>query len=149
MANPPLNAEEILNTSLWWTTRFVGENFGFTKLRAHTLALRGMQCLRDLCQEDSMTPRPWGELQPAFNLRDDERPLIDRYYNNIPRAWSGLFHETSALPLPNKWLGLFRAAITEDPFLVFQVTDSFHPSLLPASLVVTIHVGHPRFSIGG
>lgn len=47
-AKPPTTFEEIQNTQLWWTTHFLGNNFGFTLQRVRQLTHKGLQCLRDL-----------------------------------------------------------------------------------------------------
>lgn len=94
-ATPPVNADEIQNTNLWWTTQFLGDNFGFTKQRARTLAHRGPQCLRDLWTDNSMIMRPWAELQQKFGMLETEKPLLERYQNRVPHEWSELFCQTA------------------------------------------------------
>lgn len=41
-AQPPTTFEEIQNTQLWWTTHFLGNNFGFTHQRARQLSHNGL-----------------------------------------------------------------------------------------------------------
>ncbi|KAG0596481.1 hypothetical protein M758_UG258500 [Ceratodon purpureus] len=64
----PTSFHEVLNVSLWWTTLFIGEAFGFSKARARPLAHCGLRCLCDLWQDGTMTLRPWADLQRAYGL---------------------------------------------------------------------------------
>jgi len=45
---PPKNPDEVLNTNLWWTTKYIGANFHFPIARARTLARVGLRYIKDV-----------------------------------------------------------------------------------------------------
>jgi len=45
---PSTNADEVLNTSIWWSTTFIGSNFNFSVDRVRILARSGLRTLGDL-----------------------------------------------------------------------------------------------------
>ena len=128
-ATSPKNANDVLNTSLWWTTRYVGVNFGFPPTRARVLAHKGLLSLRDLWEPHSMTPRPWPTLQRSYGLLDGERPLIDQYLAAVPREWADLYATTQGLAQPFDWLGVFVDELHVDPVLLLQATKEFCPCI--------------------
>lgn len=95
-----------------------------------------------------MTLKPWEDLQRSFNLRDEERPLVERYSSSVPQEWRDLFHQTATLALPNDWLGLFQDSQAADPFLVIQASEAFRPALGSGEHDLVIPAGYSRFSIG-
>lgn len=147
-ASPPSTFDEVLNTSLWWTTVFVGIGFGFSKQRGRQLAHRGLLCLRDLWLAGSMTLRPWPELQQAYGLTDAERQYVDRYQLNIPPEWVNLFHDSRLQAVAGDWLGVFPASLEDDPSVLFQASPEFKPMLPEVPTTLALPATCPRFIVG-
>ncbi|KAG0593412.1 hypothetical protein KC19_1G327900 [Ceratodon purpureus] len=147
-AVPPRNAEEIRNVHLWWTSHYIGENFGFPLPRARQLAHRGMHCLDDIYEADSFTLKPWALLQQQFGLVAHERPLVENFHSSIPLPWVDLYQQTETQAVEKDWLGLFPGELCVDPALVFRATDKFSPVLPPGDAVLDLPHETPYFTVG-
>lgn len=128
-ATPPATFEELQNTSLWWTSSYIGVNFGFPIRRARQLARKGMRCLRDLWTPSSTTPEAWPVLQQRFGLQDAEQPQVEQFFSNIPPAWLHMATSTQLQSKANEWLGVFTTADDEVPTVLLCTTSTFHPPL--------------------
>lgn len=147
-ATPPTNFKEIQNTNIWWTTQFLGHNFGFPQARARQLARKGLNSLRELWQEGSMALRPWEDLKLSFGFHDDEEGLVDHLQTLVPPEWITLGQATRSQATQGDWLGVFSAPEGLDPIIVFQSTDVFRPELSHQELGLTIPCSVPIFSVG-
>jgi len=79
----PTNTDEVLTTSLWWSTSFIEVNFNFSADRARELACLGLRTIGDLWNHDTSDFRTWEELAIIFPLSNIERHhwhfLINHY----------------------------------------------------------------------
>ncbi|KAG0571902.1 hypothetical protein KC19_VG052100 [Ceratodon purpureus] len=147
-AVPPRTFEEVQNTHLWWTTHFIGQNFGFSEARANQLAHSGLSCLQDLWEPGTTNLRPWPELCQAYGLHDAERAQIDSYQQSVPAEWLALRPGLQDLASPRDWLGVFDGDILEDPLILFQATPHFCPRLGPGGVPLHIPPEIPTFLLG-
>lgn len=76
----PQSAEEVLNTNLWWASKFIGGNFRFTMDRAREIARSGLATDRQLWNDETAELRSWEELVTQFQL--------DSHEQHFYRAWS-------------------------------------------------------------
>ena len=147
-ATPPTTFEEIQNTQLWWTTHFLGSNFGFTQFRARQLARRGLWCLRDLWIPGTMELQAWPVLKDRFNLREPERRLITQIHAQVPPAWRRLGQTTATQSIHGEWLGLFPREIEGDPWMIFRTSPAFCPALRPGPQFVFLPATVDLFKVG-
>ncbi|KAG0575769.1 hypothetical protein KC19_5G029800 [Ceratodon purpureus] len=147
-AVPPTSFEEVQNTSLWWTTTYVGHNFGFSEIRARQLAAHGLQCLRDLWEPESMTILPWEVLERRFHLREQDRPGLLLYQTHLPQSWRVLFTHARHSLTAGEWMGIFPHGPTEDPCILLQATDDFRPLLTEQETITAVPVGCPQYLLG-
>jgi len=65
---PPPNADEVLNTSIWWSNRFMGTNFNFTSDRACILARSGLCTLGDFWNDFDRVFHSWEFISIKYPL---------------------------------------------------------------------------------
>lgn len=148
VATPPKNANEVLNCSLWWTTHYLGDHFGFSIQRARTLSQRGLLSLRDLLDPSGRIPHQWPTVKASFPLLATEQPLIAMYVASIPPAWNSLLLQTADQACIDDRIGVFPEVAAEVPTLLFQATEAFRPPLSQIVVSVSIPTDLPRFSVG-
>ncbi|KAG0623283.1 hypothetical protein M758_3G162400 [Ceratodon purpureus] len=147
-AVPPQNFEEVQNTHLWWTTHFVGQNFGFTEARASQLAQSGLSCLQDLWEPGSTSLRPWPALCRDFGLLEAERGLIESYHHRVPAEWLALQPGPHDLATPGDWLRVFAGDLLDDPLIIVQASPQFRPLVAHGVTVLHIPVAHETYLLG-
>jgi hypothetical protein len=144
---PPHNVEEVLHVNLWWTTHYIGINFGFSPTRAAQLWRRGFYRIAQLWDRDLRTFRPWPQVQESFGLRDHEQGSYMLIQRHFPVAWRDMLLAPDDIPQPDEWLGFFERSTDELPLLVFRATEGFRLTCCPTSrnLTCQMNSGHSRW----
>jgi hypothetical protein len=94
----PKNEAEVLSTPLWWNTQFYGSNFGFTMIRAASLARKGLRFLRDMWNPLTQTFLTGDEIQRRYVLDPDGMHSYERMVGAVPAAWVNML--TVGVPHP-------------------------------------------------
>lgn len=142
-----VNTDEVLNSQLWWTNHFVTSNFGITERRARYLASCGLQSLRELCKDRSLILRPWVTVQIRYRRLATKHVLIEHYHNNVPPAWSDIFHQGASQIVDLEWLDNFHGQPLEVSILIIQATKNFLPSILAGVSAIVISTKYPKYHI--
>jgi len=136
---PPVNADEVLNTSLWWSTSFIGSNFNFSMDRARTLARGGMRTIGDLWDQQSLEFFSWEIISNRFPLLPLEQHHWLYLLSKIPREWLDLLRTQSQLAHRGDWLGLFIHEATLLPTIVWENQQDNNHILLPRAQRISLN----------
>ena len=72
----PINSDEVLTTSIWWSTHYISGNFGFLHQQATSLMHHGLYCISNLWNSTSGAFHPWPFLYDRFHLQPQDYRLI-------------------------------------------------------------------------
>ncbi|KAG0625649.1 hypothetical protein M758_2G071300 [Ceratodon purpureus] len=128
-ALPPVNYDEVLNSSLWWTTHYFGHNFGASITRASFLARKGLTQVADIWDPEHLALLPWEAIRRKYQLPAADQPIFELMQRHFPASWTRLCHTTRYQALPDEWLGLFDPGQLDTPSLVFLTSKAFTPAL--------------------
>jgi hypothetical protein len=128
---PPTNSDEVLGSSLWYTTSFFGYNFGFDSNWAAALSRSGLTSFRDLWDSTAGNFKSWAMLLANYPLCPVEQSLIARIQAATPPSWISMLTQLRFHTQPGDWLGLFSLPDAELPELVVQTTRAWSPVISP------------------
>lgn len=126
---PPRNADEVLSTSIWWATSFIGSNFNFSVDRARLLARFGMRTIRDLWDLDTRDFKSWDAISTKFPISMLERHHWFSLLSQIPHNWLQLLKTQREQACPSDWVGIFSHPKDTLPMIIWKVSI-LNPSLI-------------------
>jgi len=90
---PSSNASEVLSTSIWWSTNFIGSNFHFSIDRARVLARAGLRSIGDLWDANISDFKTWETISIEFPFTPMERHHWFFLISQIPQSWHQLLSD--------------------------------------------------------
>jgi hypothetical protein len=135
---PLVNECEVLTTNLWWTSHFIGSQFGFSHEHATQLMRNDMQQIQDIWNPMTRSFLPWYEVGICYGLLPQDRHCYTNLVDNVPQRWRDILTDPRQIPRHNEYLGLFDSVEAEFPGFIFLSTREYRPSLAPAEHRFTI-----------
>ena len=138
----PTTREDVITTSLWWASKFIGGNFGFSIPRGHTLHNRGLRNIGNLWDVQAHQLKMWDQLRREYNLTPADRPFLLALRRHLPDDWLRLLRRRPGPLAHQDWLGLFVDPADPIPAFVCQAQPQFLPDIFrgPAPLPILASV---------
>ena len=145
---PPSNYEEVLLTSPWWSTFYIGRNFGFPAERAAQLAAQGITSIGALWSTDHNRFWTWEELYTRYQLSATERRRVLAIHSAIPRPWVHMLLNGRYQTQPGEFIGFFSHPDALQPEVIICTEEFFTPALEPGLSTFSLPPGKLSYSVG-
>jgi hypothetical protein len=142
---PPINKCEVLTTHLWWSSSFIGGQFGFSHESAAHLMKNGLQQLGDIWDQHSGSFLSWHEAGIRYGLLPCDRQYYINLVAHIPLRWYNLLADQRQAAAAKEYLGLFATEDAEFRGLIFPATKDYWPSLEAGDRRFTLPAETPQF----
>jgi hypothetical protein len=83
----PKNHEEVVVTLLWYSSYFVGFNFGVLPQRAAKLNRKGISTIKALWNTTTLCFKTWEEISIEFIIPILHCQGLTRFITAVPRTW--------------------------------------------------------------
>ena len=148
VVSPPQNSDEVLSTNLWWSTFYIGGNFGFSQQRAAQLMHRDMCQIHDIWSGHTQTFLTWMEAQEKFGLMPHEQPQYEMLLARIPQHWILFLTRDRIYTSQHEYVGVFHNEHDELPMMVFETSTEYRPQLRGGQIRTGIPATTPSFMVG-
>jgi hypothetical protein len=128
---PPTNFEEVLQTSPWWATSYIGNNFGFSAPRSAELVQLGLCNIGSLWSREFSRFWIWDELHIRYGLPATEKRRILAIIAAIPSEWLQLLQAGLFATQPSEHIGIYAGQTDVQPTIILATTRHIHPRLGP------------------
>lgn len=122
---PPVNDCEVLTTRLWWSSFYIGGQFGFSHASAAQLMRNGLQQIGDLWDPHTISFLPWYEAGIRYGFHPRDRQCYINMVASIPQSWQELLLDKYRASKSKKYLGLFDSDDAELPGIIFTTSRNF------------------------